>query len=552
MALTSLYTGISGLSASSAALSVIGDNIANMNTTAFKSSDITFGDVLSSSLTSGTSSSQIGRGVLTSGVTSDFSQGSFETTSNALDLALDGDGFFIVNDDTGTYYTRAGEFELDKDGNVSNVDGLVLQGYMYDTTGNLTGVVSDINLSTVTSSTQATESMTLSANLDSSTPIIDTNTLTIAGTLNSASAVPVTSPFDPADGTSYNYSNSVTVYDSTGTTQTLNVYYVKTAANSWTWYGVVPAASSLSGVDETQASGSLSFDAGTGAITSATQQNAMYTFVSGSANQSVTMDFSGLAEAGASATTTTANTFGFDVNDPDNTSQFSSAITVYDSLGNARLVTVYFTKELETPTGNTWSWNAVVDANDSASGLTEIQDSGMMTFDNTGGLSSATANPGVYNFGGGAAANQAMTLNFQSFTQFASESETVYQTQDGFPAGSLSTLSIDQDGIISGVFSNGQINPIAKIALAKFTAPTELTKFGRNLYAESYSSGQAIIGTAQNSGLGRVMSNSLELSNVDMATEFVNMISAQRAFQANSRVITVTDGLLQEMVSLVR
>ena len=686
MALTSLYTGISGLSASSLALSVIGDNIANMNTTAYKSSTIQFGDILSSSLSTGGGSSQVGRGVLTESVTPDFSQGSFSTTSNALDLAIDGDGFFMVKDNTGSFYTRAGSMSTDKDGNIVDPNHCVLQGYMYDDLGNISGVLGNINISSVGSSTQATANMTLSDNLDSRASINDTNALTLAGTLNSgdplsgtdtnklavggnldtAESVPVTSPFDASDPTSYNpdATQTVQVTDSTGATQNLNIYYVnngagwdwhaqdaaapgvdlgtgsmtfdagtgaltspstanisygtpaqtinldfsaltnvaaggtsattltasnqafdptnsatfdyqgpdiqvhdstghaetvsmyytKNDANTWTYHAVVPAASSPTGLPQEQATGTLTFDPVTQALTSNPTASATFTFANGTASQPISLDLSGLTQTAAADTTTaTTNANGFNVADPTGTSQFSTAITVYDSLGNARVVTTYFTKSLETQTGNQWTWNAVVGANDSASGLAEVQASGVMTFDNTGGLTSVTGNTGqTFNFGGGAAANQPMALKFSNFTQFASGSATVSQTQDGFPAGSLNSFSISQDGIISGIFSNGQIKDVAKIALAKFTSPTALTKDGRNLYSESFDSGQPIIGTPQNAGLGRVMSNSLELSNVDLATQFVDMISAQRAFQANSRVITTTDSLLQEILQLVR
>jgi flagellar hook protein FlgE len=125
-------------------------------------------------------------------------------------------------------------------------------------------------------------------------------------------------------------------------------------------------------------------------------------------------------------------------------------------------------------------------------------------------------------------------------------------SQDGYPAGFLKNIIISEDGVITGVFTNGQTRTIAQVALARFLAPTELTKLGRNLYAESFDSGQPIVGMPETSGLGRVLSNTLELSNVDLAEEFVKMISAQRGFQANSRIITTTDELLQEMVNLKR
>lgn len=420
--LTSLFTAISGMKANGTSLSVIGDNIANMNTTGYKASRISFGDVMSQTLTSGTSSSQIGRGTLVSDISPLFTQGSFESTGNALDLAVDGDGFFIVRDVSGIYYTRAGQFTLDKDGFIVDPNGLKVQGYQYTTAGQLTGILGDIDVSKFNNSTSPTANVNISANLDS-------RSIEIPG--------------------------------------------------------------------------------------------------------------------------------GFDINNPQNTSHFSSVVTVYDSLGNARHITLYFTKI----TGNVWQWNAVVSSNDSASGNTEIQASGTMTFDSTGALITLTSNTGTvtgtstqetFNFGGGATPNQSIAINFQNFSQFASESSTIFQSQDGFPAGTLKGLSISQEGIISGIFTNGQIKPIAQLALAKFMAPTQLTKFGRNLYTESFDSGVAIIGTPNNSGLGRVLSNTLELSNVDLAEEFVRMISAQRGFQANSRIITTTDELMQELVNLKR
>ncbi len=410
--LTSLFTGISGMKANSTSLSVIGDNIANMNTLGFKASRVSFGDVMSQTLTSGTSSSQIGRGVFMNDISPLFTQGSFESTGNALDMAIDGDGFFIVKDPSGAYYTRVGQFGLDKDGYMINTDGLRVQGYGYTTAGLPTGILGDINVSAFNNSTAPTANMNISANLN--------------------------------------------------------------------------AASNIVGP--------------------------------------------------------------FDLNDPLNTSNFSSVVSVYDSLGNARNITLYFTKTNQ----NEWQWNAVVGASDSARGDTEIQASGIMTFDNSGTLTSEASTTAPFNFGGGVAQGQSISINFQNFTQLASESATRFQSQDGFPAGTLKGLAISKEGVISGIFTNGQIKSIAQIAIAKFIAPTQLTKLGRNLYSESYDSGIAIIGTPNKSGFGRVLSNTLELSNVDLGEEFVRMISAQRGFQANSRVITTTDELMQELVNLKR
>ncbi|MBI5409061.1 MAG: flagellar hook protein FlgE [Nitrospirae bacterium] len=425
--LTSLFTAVSGMNANGVALSVIGDNVANMNTTGFKSSKAAFGDILSQSL----GTSQIGRGVTVSAVTPMFTQGSFENSASVLDLAVDGDGLFIVGDSSGTFYTRAGQFTMDKEGYVVNPDGMRLQGYLFSATGTASSGLGDINLSTLNSSPNKTTTVEISANIDS-------RETAIAG--------------------------------------------------------------------------------------------------------------------------------GFDVTDPDNTSHFSSSITVYDSLGNGHVVNIYFTKNVETPTGNTWEWNAVVNAGDSFSGNTEIQATGTLDFDNNGFLdteSAITYPTGGFDFTGGADADQTIDFEFgtsiaeggagnDGTTQYGAASATIFQSQDGYSSGSLRSITITQEGIITGIFTNGQTRAVGQIALAKFLAPTELTKMGKNLYAESTDSGQPVISVPGTSGTGQVLANTLELSNVDLAEEFVKMIISQRGFQANSRIISMSDELMQEMVNLKR
>jgi len=421
--LTSLFTGISGMNANGLALSVIGDNIANMNTIGFKSSRTLFGDVLSQTIMG---TSQVGRGVFVNDVMPQFTQGSFESTSNVLDMAIEGDGFFIVNDSGGNYYTRAGQFSIDKDGYIVLANGMRLQGY----TGIDAGGLGDINVTNVNSSPTATSKVTLSANLDSR--------------------------------------------------------------------GSIPPP--------------------------------------------------------------------FDVTNPNTTSNFSSSITVYDSLGNGHVITIYFRKAVEAPTGNTWQWFTVVGASDSYSGNTEVQAQGTLSFTNSGALnseSSITYPGGGFDFNGGAAQDQQIVFDFgksiaeagtglDGVTQFGSISATIFQNQNGYAAGSLKSVTVSREGVITGIFTNGQTRSISQVALAKFTAPTELTKMGENLFAESYESGQPIIGTPGGAGLGQLLSNTVELSNVDLAEEFVRMILSQRGFQANSRIVTTTDEMLQELVNLKR
>ena len=425
--LTSLYTAITGMNASGTWLSVIGDNIANMNTVGFKASRIAFGDILAGVV----GSLQIGRGVLISDISPLFTQGSFENTANSLDLAIDGDSFFIAGESGARYYTRAGQFSLDKDGYIVNPDGLILQGYLADAAGNLTGTLGDLQIGVGQSLANATTSATISLNLDS-TAAIQTTPFTLDsngdGTNN-----------DPAN---YNSSNTLTVFDSQGGAHQVTLYFAKTADNAWTVHYVYPDSTNPAEL----------VDAGTQLLTFNTDG----ALVADNSGTSISFDF------GASVTSPQGITFDF-------------------------------------------------------------------------GTGTAESGDGL-----------------DGTTQFASDFAVALLSQDGYASGSLANVSISEGGIITGVFTNGQTRAIGQVALAKFTAPDELSKLGRNLYAESYDSGQPVIGMANTSGLGRILSNSLELSNVDLAGEFVKMISAQRAFQANSRLITATDEMLQELVNLKR
>src|SRR5512139_2672210 len=164
--LTSLFSAVSGMSANGSSLSVIGDNIANMNTVGFKSSRTTFGDVLSQTVSGVAGSSQVGRGVYMSSASPLFTQGSFESTASALDMAIEGDGFFMVSDGAAKYHTRAGQFHLDKNGTIVNPDGLALQGYVADEAGNITGAMSDLNVSASQSRANLTSEVNIAVNLE--------------------------------------------------------------------------------------------------------------------------------------------------------------------------------------------------------------------------------------------------------------------------------------------------------------------------------------------------------------------------------------------------
>ncbi|MDA8178060.1 MAG: flagellar hook protein FlgE [Desulfobacteria bacterium] len=419
--LTSLYTAVSGMDATGTQLSVIGDNIANMNTVGFKKSNVAFGDVLSQSITNIASSGQIGRGVFVQEVSPLMTQGAFETTESALDLAIDGDGFFAVNDDGARYYTRAGNFSVNRDGFIVNPDNLRLQGYLADAAGNITGTTGDLQLTATQNPARMTGTANVAVNLDATAPV-QTAAFTLDGDGNGTANDPL----------NYNSSTTVSVYDSQGGVHQVTRYYSKTADNTWDVHDVYA--------------------------------------------------------------------------DPANPGQLIEA------------------------TGSPQT----------------------LTFDTSGALTSVSAGSPVFDFGGGVTGSQAISFDNTGTMQYASSFAVLKLDQDGYSSGSLKNLIISDAGVMTGNFTNGQTRLIGQVALAKFIAPTELVKLGRNLYGESFASGQPIVSAPGTSGLGRVASNTLELSNVDLAVEFVKMISAQRGFQANSRIITTTDELMQEVVNLKR
>lgn len=542
---TSLYTGISGLNANLSALSVIGNNVANINTNGYKGSRVLFEDVMSQS-TSG--SSEIGLGVNMSGTQRLFSQGAFETTASGLDLAVSGTGFFVVGDSSGTYYTRAGQFRIDKDGYLVNPGDMNVQGYMADASGVIGTSVGDIEISNSAIAPNATTEVEIEANIDSNATVTGfvfssansdiyfndganhTADLITDGGLTSGTAYNgnevATGIKNALEGTNAGADTyTVTYNDQTGkftiTNDTGN-----TNSTTFSWENALTTAETL-----------LGFDAVTsGAIAVGSTE------VSDNAGGDFTL---------ASAA---------------DTSNFSVPVTVYDSLGNNHVITMYFRKDSLGGTGNLWDWYAVVDADDSNTGSTEIQANGTLTFNTTGALysdSSITYPTGGFDFAGGGVQNQTIDFDFgistasggtgkEGITQYGTDSGVSALSQDGYTAGTLQRISVDTEGLIEGVFSNGRTRSLAQLVLASFQSQEGLASIGRTLYIEAVESGQPLIGNPGSSGKGLVQSSTLELANVDLAAEFISMITAQRGFQANSRIITTTDDILAELVNLKR
>jgi flagellar hook protein FlgE len=429
--LSSMNSGVSGLKAESDALGVTGDNIANVNTSGFKAQRAVFEDVLGHSILAGTSTGLPGSGVRIGDIQQMFTQGSLSNTGVSTDVALNGDGFFVVKGTvdgvSSDFYTRAGEFVIDKDGKLANTSGLKVQGYQSNGDGTFAASLSDVTAPTAALPARATTALTITANIDSSAPVI---------------------------------------------------------------------------------------------------------------------------------------TAAWDAQDPANTANFSTTMSVYDSLGNAHTADVYFRKTAD----NAWDYHVLVpgaDLNPPVVGNSEVG-SGALTFTTNGALNAETVTTAVSaTFGGGATAAQAITVDFgtsiaeggtglDGTTQFAGPSNVSAQKQDGYASGDFSGVQVDGQGVVTGLYTNGEKIAMSQLGIAKFRSNDGLGRAGQNLWISTRESGTAAMGTAGSGGRGATTGGALEGSNVDLASEFVSMIQHQRSFSANSKTITTADEMLQELISLKR
>jgi flagellar hook protein FlgE len=257
-----------------------------------------------------------------------------------------------------------------------------------------------------------------------------------------------------------------------------------------------------------------------------------------------------------------AEVIQFDPNRPDETSNFSNSITIYDNVGTARLVTLYYNKTAN----NSWTYRAMVDGKDVEGGQagTMVQQAqGTIIFNNKGQLQQETEVSNSFNFNKGAAPNQKIEFDFgksiaeggdglDASTQYGSNSSVARHTQNGASAATLASMSFNDDGVLTAVYDNGESRDISQVAVAKFENNEGLFKVGKNLFKESRKSGQAAVGKPHEGGRGEVVSKSIELSNTDIANEFVGLMNMQRNFQANAKTLTTADQMLQEVLNIKR
>ncbi|MFW5488609.1 MAG: flagellar hook protein FlgE [Desulfovibrio sp.] len=525
----SMYSGISGLRTHSQAMSVIGNNLANQSTYGFKGSNTHFQDLFYASISTGSGIGQVGQGSQVAAIMSDFGQGPNETTTAATDVSIGGKGFFVVkNPDTNeSFYTRAGNFRFDKQGNLIDTHGYIVQGWEVEPGSSggrvrTVGSAGNIKLANFQSPPQATKAVNMVMNLNSKD--------------DDKSADP-TDPFfsllknwngqkePPLASSRYAAQNTIKVYDENGTSHDLTVYFdpvkdssvTSNAGGQQVWEFIVTVPPNADGrvlggskVSTTSAAGLVM--AGTLTFDAAGNITGMSAFTLGSGAGG---DLKGLNQW----TPAKFSDNGLPVFTA-NFSKLNDASTT--SAPNATNIELDFGLRNQDTTGTGWAGAA---SNASVIGTTVAS---------------------LNNFSRPQVEGQASTAYDES------GSTAITQTQDGYGAGFLQSISINNDGVITGHYSNGQVLDLYALTLANFNSMEGLNRIGGNLFSETRESGPATTGLAGVGGLGTVSSNSLEQSNVDTAEQMVKMITTQRGFQANSKIITTADAMLQEVIQLKR
>ena len=525
----SFQQGLSGLNAASKSLDTIGNNVANANTVGFKNGQTIFADVYASALT-GAGGTQIGIGVKVAQVAQQFTQGNITTSNNPLDVAINGGGFFRLSDNGVITYSRNGQFQLDKDGYIVSANGSRLTGYAATTGGVLsTGAPSEININT-----------------SDLTPVVTTE---VNATLNldSTQAVPTTAGFNKDDSTSFNNSTAVTIYDTLGNSHVLQTFFVKTGANSWDVYSVVDGAAldPVAATPATTTGGTVTGGAPT-------------TFTPIAAN---TFSINGV-NIGFIAAGTDAVTQGTNVAAAINAAAITGvtaaadgvtgAVTITDTGGSTVIgmngtapTAAIADTHLATLLAQTGFTSAQVGTQAASTTVT-----GSLSFNTAGALTTTAPLNLAIPVSTGATSPMTVEVDFAGTTQFGSNFSVNALTQNGYTSGSLSGFSIGTDGVIVGRYTNGQSATLGQVVLASFTNPNGLQPLGNNTWAETSQSGQPLVNTPGAGSAGVLQSSAVEDSNVDLTAELVNMITAQRYYQANAQTIKTQDEIMQTLVNL--
>jgi flagellar hook protein FlgE len=560
MGLTSaLYTGLSGLNANQARIDTIGNNIANVNTTAFKGSrtlfQTQFYEVMNSGTpptdaTGGTNPLQVGHGTVVANTTQNFNNGPIETTGIASDLAIEGNGFFVLRTgDNSQRFTRDGSFFLDADNHLVSQDGYYVQGYGVDDEFNINpAVVSDLTVP-VGSETIArrTSEVILDGDLSSSGVVAGASSESRSQQLVDGGGNPATAAtlltdlrsFDTpavtflANGDSLS-STGVTKGDRELPTETFVVGTTGTTLGDYTaWLeqtlGIQNGPGLPGNPGVTVEAGEIVVRGNAGEQNNVEVQPGDILSSNAVANQPFQF-------------TQTADSTG---------SGIYTAFTVYDSLGTPVQAQVTFALEEKTNQGATWRFYVESPDNE---GVQRAIGNGTIEFDTEGNVRNTTGTQvTVSRDSTGAEPPLSFTLDLSGIHGLSTkQSNVIMFDQNGYPPGSLNGFSVDKTGTITGVFSNGLSRNLGQVAIATFPNSQGMVQQGENLYTAGPNAGNFALTTAGNLGAGYVRSGSLEMSNVDLGSEFIGLVTATTGFQAASRVITTSSDMLQQLLSIVR
>jgi flagellar hook protein FlgE len=574
MALTSaLYSGLSGLDVSQQTLNIVGNNIANSDTTAFKSSRVLFkpqfyvtNDAGSAPTDQfgGTNPEQEGLGATVSSIDKNWSPGQITSTGQDTDMAINGAGFFVTQNSAGQQFTRDGSFTLNSANQLVTADGSYVQGYGADNQGNiLPGALQNITIPLgATATAKQTSNVTMTGDLDASGVAA-----TGASILNSQDITTVGGAAAPTAATLLTNVASTTANGTplvaAGDTFTLQGTKGGTQLAAQT-FTVTPT--STVGDLETFLQGGMGIDTtaptqagqpvpGTSLVADPTDPNSVMLTLTGNAGTANSLSLSGNAlinQNGVSPFTFQNGVDGAGNKSNPNGSSISTSFVAYDSLGSPVNVNVNAVLEKKTTAGDTWQFYAT--SPDTGNG-SAVVGNGTLTFSNTGQLVSSTGTTiNIDRTGTGAKTPMSVTLNFGGVTSLASGSGStlVMSQQDGSQIGTLESFSVGADGTITGTYSNGQTKTMGQVAIATFANNDGLVDEGSNEFKAGADSGAAVISTPGQLGSGQIVAGALEQSNVDLSTEFVNMIIASTGFSASSRVISTSNELITDLLNSTR
>ncbi len=584
---TALLTGLSGMNANARRLDVIGNNIANVNTTAFKSNRALFSPTFSRTLSSGsgpsgvsggTSPTQIGLGVSVAGTQRNFASGGISATGQASDLAIEGNGFFIVKRADQAFYSRNGSFQLNATRELISSSGDRVQGYGVDDNfniieGNLTGITIPIGSLTIAG---ATQNVNLSGNLNAGGTVPTSSSDLSVNELFQTTAAVALVPGDFLDTLEDPLNPASTLFPGVGDS-VFRLTGVKKGGKT------LPDAELLVTPGATTVQNLLDFINGALGIVPGLPNpdtSALAPFNVTGANIGVLGEVVIISNSGEAnaisidqtniklfdpAGTAIQNPFTFTENAAADGESIRTTFAVFDSLGSTLDVDLTMTLEDTNSTGTTWRY--YVESADNITVAPPLPSprnvaTGLVSFDNFGRLttgSPATIQIGRFDTGAidplsievafSSAGNKVTALTNANTAQ---DSTLAAVFQDGTPLGTLTNFSVGGDGVISGGFSNGLARTIGRVAIATFSKPEGLFDVGNDLFAVGPNSGSPLITTPGQFGAGKVIGGALEQSNVDLGQEFIELVLTSTGYSASSRVISTADQLLQQLIALGR